>query len=66
MMYPYMTLNDNTEIVHSKMSEDGQVKVYIEKPDKKMVSTMPPVSFPSMNGWIFMAFQKKKWISSVI
>lgn len=35
MMYPYMTLNDNTEIVHSEMSEDGQVKVYIEKPDKK-------------------------------
>lgn len=35
MMYPYMTLNDNTEIVHSEMLEDGQVKVYIEKPDEK-------------------------------
>ncbi len=35
MMYPYMTLNDNTEIVHSEMSEDGRVKVYIEKPDEK-------------------------------
>ena len=32
MMYPYMTLNDNTEIVHSEMRPDGQVKVYIEKP----------------------------------
>lgn len=32
MMYPYMTLNDNTEIVHSEMKPDGRVKVYIEKP----------------------------------
>mgnify|MGYP000335214525 CR=1 FL=1 len=32
MMYPYMTLNDNTEITHSKLQEDGTVKVYIETP----------------------------------
>lgn len=35
MMYPFMTLNDGTEIVHSDMKEDGSVKVYIEKPDEK-------------------------------
>ena len=35
MMYPFMTLNDDTEIVHSQMNEDGTVKVYIEKPDEK-------------------------------
>lgn len=35
MMYPFMTLNDETEIVHSEMREDGTVKVYIEKPDEK-------------------------------
>ena len=35
MMYPFMTLNDGTEIVHSDMAEDGSVKVYIEKPDEK-------------------------------
>jgi len=35
MMYPYMTLNDDTEITHSHMMEDGQVKVYIETPDEK-------------------------------
>lgn len=35
MMYPFMTLNDNTEIVHSEMLSDGHVKVYIEKPDEK-------------------------------
>lgn len=35
MMYPYMTLNDDTEITHSEMLEDGRVKVYIETPDLK-------------------------------
>jgi hypothetical protein len=30
-MYPYMTLSDGTEIVHSEMKKDGRVKVYIEK-----------------------------------
>ena len=35
MLYPFMTLNDNTEIVHSEsLQRDGQemVKVVIEKP----------------------------------
>ena len=33
MMYPYMTLDDDTEITHSEMKSDGSVKVYIETPD---------------------------------
>ncbi|MCD8117504.1 MAG: hypothetical protein LUE21_10400 [Oscillospiraceae bacterium] len=33
MMYPFMTLSDGTEIVHSEMKPDGRVKVYVEKPD---------------------------------
>ena len=35
MMYPFMTLDDDTEIVHSDMLPDGRVKVYIERPDEK-------------------------------
>ena len=35
MMYQYLTLDDETEIVHSEMLEDRTVKVYIEKPDEK-------------------------------
>ena len=35
MMYPYMTLRDDTEITHSEMKADGRVKVYIETPDEK-------------------------------
>ena len=34
-MYPFLTLDDNTEIVHSEMLPDHRVKVYIEKPDVK-------------------------------
>ena len=32
MMYPFIQLDDNTEIVHSEILEDERVKVYIEKP----------------------------------
>lgn len=35
MMYPYLTLDDGTEIVHSAVLDDNSVKVYIEKPDEK-------------------------------
>lgn len=35
MMYPYMTLADETEIVHSHYMEDERVKVYVEKPYEK-------------------------------
>ncbi len=35
MMYPFLTLDDAAEIVHSEMRPDGTVKVYIEKPDAK-------------------------------
>lgn len=33
MMYPFLTLDDDTEIVHSDVLEDGRVKVYVERPD---------------------------------
>ena len=33
MMYKFLTLEDNTEIVHSERYADGTIKVYIEKPD---------------------------------
>ena len=32
MMYPFMTLNDDTEITHSEMMPGGYVKVYFERP----------------------------------
>lgn len=35
MMYPFMTLNNNTEIVHSELYPDGRIKVHIETPDEE-------------------------------
>ncbi|MDD3745004.1 MAG: hypothetical protein PHD70_00860 [Anaerostipes sp.] len=35
MMYPFMTLTDETEITHSEMLPDNKVKVYIETPNEK-------------------------------
>ena len=35
MMYPFMTLDEDTEITHSEMLSDGRVKVYIEQADEK-------------------------------
>ena len=35
MMYPFMTLDDGTEIVYSEMKNDRSVKVYMEKTDEK-------------------------------
>ena len=29
MVYPYATLSDTTEVVHSELGQDGRVKVYI-------------------------------------
>lgn len=33
MAYPFITLNDGTEITHSEMHANGTVNVYVEKPD---------------------------------
>ena len=34
MMYPFIHFADETEIVHSEILQNGEVKVYIEKPDE--------------------------------
>ena len=34
-MYPFLTLDDETEITHSDLLPSGKVKVYIERPDEK-------------------------------
>ncbi|MCD7741700.1 MAG: hypothetical protein LUI06_05810 [Ruminococcus sp.] len=35
MMYPFLTLDDGTEITHSELLPDEKVKIYIEKSDEK-------------------------------
>lgn len=35
MLYPLLTLSDQTEMLYSEIMPDGRVKVYVEKPDAK-------------------------------
>ncbi|MCR4960614.1 MAG: hypothetical protein K6A74_04105 [Lachnospiraceae bacterium] len=56
MMYPYLTLNDDTEITHSEMKPDGRVKVYIETPDEKdgfhnAVCWLPDYTWENVSGY---------------
>ena len=56
MMYPFMTLNNDTEITHSEMKNDGSVKVYIETPDLKdgfhnAVCWLPEYKWEKINGY---------------
>lgn len=60
MMYPFMTLNDETEIVHSDMQEKGTVKVYIERPDEQYGFKHATCWLPIILGKMFTIFQKKR------
>lgn len=53
MMYPFMTLNDDTEIATSDIQADGRIKVCIEKPDnewglKSMICYLPEYHIQSV------------------
>lgn len=55
MIYPYMTLNDNTEITHTEELVDGRVKVYIETPVDygfhSAVCYLPKYEWEDVNGY---------------
>mgnify|MGYP001702550433 CR=1 FL=1 len=55
-MYPFLTLNDDTEITHSEMKANGTVKVYIETPDEKdgfhnATCYLPDYEWKDINGY---------------
>lgn len=57
MMFPFMTLDNDTEIVHSEIKEDGRVKVYIETPDEKdgfhhAVCWLPDYKWEDVSGYV--------------
>ena len=67
MMYPFLTLDDNTEIVHSEMLADGRVKVYIEKPDEKdcfhhATCYLPDHDWVDISGFTTIEIEKYKEI----
>ena len=55
MMYPFMQLEDNTEIVHSEWLADEKVKVYIEKPIeggfKSAICYLPGYEWDAVEGF---------------
>ena len=56
MMYPFLTLADETEITHSEIKSDGTVKVYIETPDEhdgfhNVVCRLPEFRWEDVNGY---------------
>ena len=54
MMYPFMTLNDHTEIVHSEMHADGSVLVHIENQMRRCVLSMRTAGFRNTVGKMYM------------
>lgn len=63
MMYPFMTLDDNTEITHSEMLLNGTVKVYVEKPDPQdcfhsAFCYLPEYRWEDVNGFDESEIQK--------
>lgn len=55
-MYPFMTLSDETEIVHSEMRPNNTVKVYFERPDEKdgfhfATCYLPAYKWDNINGF---------------
>ena len=56
MINKFMTTEDNAEIVHSELKEDGTVMVYVEKPDIKdcfhhMTCSIPSYSIKEVFGF---------------
>ena len=68
MMYPFMTLDDEAEIVHSEFLPDGRVKVYVEKPDEKdcfhhLTCYLPDYTVEESFG--FTDAEKKKYLDVI-
>jgi len=68
MMYPFLTLDDETEITHSDLLAGDRVKVYIEKPDEKdcfhhMTCYLPDYSVEDVFG--FSGKEQEKYMEII-
>ncbi len=61
MMFPFMTLDDETEITHSELLSDGTVKVYLEKPDEEDCFHYATCYLQIIVGRMLSSFQKRRW-----
>ena len=67
MIYPFLKLDDETEIVHSERLVSGEIKVYVEKPDAKdcfhnAVCYLPEYRWEDVNGFTEEEIQKYQQI----
>ena len=67
-MHPFLQIDGDTEIVHSDMLPNGEVKVYIEKPDEKdcfhhMICYLPDYEVDDVYG--FSKEEVEKYIDIV-
>ena len=60
MLYTFMTLEDQTEIVHSELLNNGEIKVYMERPDKKDVFHHATCFLPSYRLEDVFGFSEKE------
>lgn len=56
MVFPFLTLDDDTELVHSEMKPSGKVRVDIERPDaelcfKSATCWLPDYSWENVEGF---------------
>jgi hypothetical protein len=63
MMYPFMTLNDKTEVTHSEMRPDGTVVVCVEKPDLRDgfhsgLCTLPGYTWNDVQGFTLAELER--------
>ena len=68
MIYPFMTLEDDTEITYTEMLPNGEVKVYVETPDEKdcfhsMVCYLPSYRVEEVQG--YTDEEVKKYVSVI-
>ena len=56
MVFPFLTLDDDTEFVHSEMKADGRVRIDIERPDadlcfKSATCWLPDYTWENITGF---------------
>lgn len=63
MMYPFMTLDDNAEIVHSEMARTAALRCTSKSPTQKTASIGRHAIYPPIHGKIYSVFQMRKSIA---
>lgn len=64
MMYPFLTLEDDTEFVRSDELEDGRTMIYVERPDAQMGFLSATCFLPEYDWENVAVLRKRKLLGS--